>query len=101
MVGLVLVGAGVLTVVQSALNYLIDTFPQYAASAVAANTFLNNVFASVLPLVVGAMYKNLGVEWATSLVGFISVGMLPIPFVLWACGERLRARGVWSRDSVH
>ena len=101
MVGLACAGLGVITIFQAALNYLIDTFQAYAASAVAANTLLRSLVAGVLPIVVGFMYDGLGVEWATSLIGFIGVGMLGIPFVFWRFGKSLRARGRWSRDSVH
>lgn len=37
-IGLVLTGLGFFTIFQAALNYLVDTFQQYAASAVAANS---------------------------------------------------------------
>jgi hypothetical protein len=46
---------------QAALNYLIDTFAKYSASAVAANTFLRSVFAAVFPLFVNPMFHNLGI----------------------------------------
>ena len=37
-IGLVMLGTGFFTIFQAALNYLVDTFTEYAASAVAANT---------------------------------------------------------------
>jgi DHA1 family multidrug resistance protein-like MFS transporter len=43
-------GAGFLMIFQSSLNYIIDTFQLYAASGVAAVTFLRSVFAAVFPL---------------------------------------------------
>ncbi len=43
--GLYLAGLGFFTIFQAALNYLVDTFQKYAASAVAANTFLRSCFA--------------------------------------------------------
>ena len=44
-IGLYLAGLGFFTIFQAALNYLVDTFQRYAASAVAANTFLRSCFA--------------------------------------------------------
>jgi hypothetical protein len=44
-IGLYLAGLGFFTIFQAALNYLVDTFQKYAASAVAANTFLRSCFA--------------------------------------------------------
>ena len=51
-IGLVMLGTGFFTIFQAALNYLVDTFTEYAASAVAANTFLRSCFAGAFPLVV-------------------------------------------------
>lgn len=48
-IGTVLMGLGFFTIFQCALNYLIDTFQRYAASAVAANTFLRSMFAAAFP----------------------------------------------------
>ncbi|TAQ87243.1 hypothetical protein B7494_g4436 [Chlorociboria aeruginascens] len=50
LIGLVFMGFGFFTIFQAALNYLIDTFQKYSASAVAANTFLRSIFAAVFPL---------------------------------------------------
>jgi DHA1 family multidrug resistance protein-like MFS transporter len=41
------------------------------------------------------MYRNLGVGWASSLLGFISVVTMFIPFVLFYMGPRLRERSVY------
>ncbi|KAK8119686.1 major facilitator superfamily domain-containing protein [Apiospora kogelbergensis] len=49
-VGLYLAGTGFNTISQAALNYLVDTSQAYAASAVAANTFLRTCFAVAFPL---------------------------------------------------
>ncbi|KAJ9137146.1 Outer membrane protein [Pleurostoma richardsiae] len=93
-------GLGFFTIFQAALNYLIDTFQQYAASAVAVNTFLRSIFAGSFPLFTNAMFHNLGIPWASSLLGFISVALIPIPYVLYIFGPRIRARGKWSKASV-
>ena len=49
-IGAVLLGAGFLMIFQASLNYIIDTFQMYAASAVAAVTALRSIFGAVFPL---------------------------------------------------
>ena len=49
-IGAVLIGAGFLMIFQASLNYIIDTFQLYAASAVASVTALRSIFAGVFPL---------------------------------------------------
>ncbi|KIW65349.1 hypothetical protein PV04_07615 [Phialophora macrospora] len=96
-IGLYLAGLGFFTIFQAALNYLVDTFQRYAASAVAANTFLRSCFAGAFPLVVAPLYHNVGVPWGTSIFGFFSVALIPVPFVFYIYGKRIRARSKWSR----
>ncbi|ETI26139.1 hypothetical protein G647_02916 [Cladophialophora carrionii CBS 160.54] len=96
-IGLYLAGLGFFTIFQAALNYLVDTFQKYAASAVAANTFLRSCFAGAFPLVVAPLYHNVGVAWGTSIFGFFSVALIPVPFVFYMYGKRIRARSKWSK----
>jgi DHA1 family multidrug resistance protein-like MFS transporter len=85
---------------QAALNYLVDTFSLYAASAVAANTFLRSCFAGAFPLVVGPLYHHLGVGPGASITGGFAALLIPVPFVFFVWGKRIRRRSKWSRPSV-
>jgi len=96
-IGLAMTGVGFFTIFQAALNYLVDTFNKYAASAVAANTFLRSCFAGAFPLIVGPLYHNVGIPWGTSIFAFFSLALIPVPFFFMAFGERIRARSAWSR----
>lgn len=100
-VGLTLFGLGFFMIFQAALNYLVDTFQRYSASAIATNTFLRSCFAGALPLVVTYMYRNLGVGVAASVTGAISALLIPVPFVFFVYGKRIRALSKWSQDSVY
>ncbi|KAG7107850.1 Efflux pump bik6 like protein [Verticillium longisporum] len=84
----------------AALNYLVDTFQMYAASAVAANTFLRSCFAAAFPLVVGPLYSNVGVGPGSSIFAGFAVLLVPVPFVFYVFGERIRAANKWSKASV-
>lgn len=98
--GLYLMGCGFNTVFQAALNYLVDTFRQYSASAVAANTFLRSMFAAGFPLAISPLYHNLGVGPGQSIfAGFASL-LIPVPFIFYIYGKRIRAKSKWSKASV-
>ena len=97
-IGTVLLGLGFFTIFQSSLNYLIDTFQRYAASAIAANTFLRSVFALAFPLFIPAMYSKIGISWGTSVFGFFAVLLIPIPYLFYMFGSRLRQRGKYSAN---
>lgn len=83
-------GAGILLIFLQALNYLIDAYLVVAASAIAANTFLRSFFGAGFPLFATQMFMTLGVDWAGSLLGFLGVAFLPIPFLFYKYGPKLR-----------
>ncbi|KAJ5648760.1 MFS general substrate transporter [Penicillium lividum] len=86
----VFIGAGFNIIFQQCMNFLIDTYQLYAASAVSANTFLRSALAAAFPLVATPMFHNLGVGPAMSLVGGIAVLAIPVPFVFIKYGATLR-----------
>ncbi|KAK0630435.1 major facilitator superfamily domain-containing protein [Bombardia bombarda] len=100
-IGLVMQGTGFFMIFQAALNYLVDTFHKYAASAVAANTFLRSCFACAFPLVVTPMYRNIGVGPGSSITGGFAALLIPVPFVFYVYGKRIRAGSKWSKASVY
>ncbi|KAK3302733.1 major facilitator superfamily domain-containing protein [Chaetomium strumarium] len=75
-------------------TYLVDCYPMYAASAIAANTVLRSLAGMLLPLAGPAMYENLGLGWGNSLLGFLCVVMIPVPLLLQRYGKRLRKMGL-------
>ena len=73
-------------------TYLIDSFPQYAASAMAGLTALRCLFGAVLPLAGPSMYESLGLGWGNSLLGFIAVAMIPFPAFIYKYGGTIRKK---------
>lgn len=84
------VGAGSNVITQQCINYLVDTYGLYAASAVSANTILRSILAAPFPLVARPMVNTLGVGPAMSILGGIACLLLPIPFILMKYLLRLR-----------
>ncbi|KAF2495965.1 benomyl/methotrexate resistance protein [Lophium mytilinum] len=81
----------------SVLGYLSDAYPDYVASVFAGNDFMRSSFGAGFPLFAAAMYNRLGVDWASSLLAFLGIAFIPIPFVLYVYGERLRHRSKHAR----
>ncbi|KAH7211491.1 major facilitator superfamily domain-containing protein [Fusarium oxysporum] len=99
-IGIALTGLGFTTIFQAALGYLIDTFTRYSASAVAANTFMRSMFSGAFPLFIIPMYHKLGVDWGTTVFGCIAAALIPVPYLFFVWGKRIRGKGKWSKDSV-
>ncbi|EON99451.1 putative major facilitator superfamily protein [Phaeoacremonium minimum UCRPA7] len=90
MLGVLLFSAGLMGVMMSVQNYLLDAYPRYAASVTAALAVLRSLAGALLPLGGLQMYETLGLGWGNSLLAFISFALIPIPFVFFLYGERIR-----------
>ncbi|EUC41983.1 hypothetical protein COCMIDRAFT_8389 [Bipolaris oryzae ATCC 44560] len=89
-----LIGFGLLMSFMPATTYLVDVFTVHAASAMAASTVLRSLAAAFIPLSSRTMYEKMGYGWGNSMLGFISLVMVPMPFFFIKFGERIRARSV-------
>ncbi|KAJ0414461.1 major facilitator superfamily domain-containing protein [Aspergillus carlsbadensis] len=83
---------GIFSVYLAVFNYLADTYHRYASSAIAAQSCCRNLLGGVFPLVTHAMFNNLGFPEASSLLGAIGAVLCLVPWVLFAYGDRIRAR---------
>jgi multidrug resistance protein len=73
-------------------NYLLDLYPRQAASVTAATAVLRSLAGALLPLCALEMYEALDMGWGNSLLGFISLGLAPIPLLFYTFGARIVKR---------
>ncbi|KAG5645832.1 hypothetical protein DXG03_005173 [Asterophora parasitica] len=90
-------GAGVAQILQSLTTYLMDTYPLYFASSIAATIVLRSCCGAAFPLFSPTMFKALGDEWAMSVFAFLALVCTPIPilffiFVLQKYGSWIRSK---------
>ncbi len=70
--------------------YLIDALgPEAAASGLASNTILRSIAGALLPLAGRPLYDSLGMGWGNSLLGFLAVLFLPVPWLFYIYGSKL------------
>lgn len=91
-------GVAFMLIFMALLNYITDAYEILAASGMAATSACRSVFGAVLPIAARPMYKNLGIAWASSLLGFLSMGMCVIPFVFIKYGHRIRANSKFCQE---
>lgn len=89
-------GFGLLSIFLQALNYIVDSYLMFAASALAGNTFLRSLAAGGFPLFARQMFVNLGIQWAGTLLGCLSLLLVPIPFAFWFYGPKLRQKSAYA-----
>lgn len=91
-IGLFPLGVGIFGIWMPAQAYIIDAYPQYAASGIAAFTVLRSITAAFLPLAGPSLFGTLGLGWGNSLLGFVCVAMVPIPVLIHRYGGYVRKR---------
>lgn len=91
-----LTGFGLASIFLQALNYLVDAYLMFAASAIAANTFLRSLAGAGFPLFSRYMFQGMGIQWASTLLGCVAAVLVPIPVVFWMYGHRIRARSAYA-----
>ncbi|KAI0423787.1 polyamine transporter 3 [Xylaria sp. FL1042] len=93
-------GIGQVLLFISLINYVIDAYLVFAASALAGNAILRALFGAAFPLFTESLYKNLGVQWGSSVPAFLSLGCAPIPFLFaWGLGKWLRDRSKFATEA--
>ncbi|KAJ5378668.1 hypothetical protein N7509_011787 [Penicillium cosmopolitanum] len=90
-------GLGYILIFMAMINYLTDAYKQYSASAQAAASTIRSTMAVCLPLATNPMYSKLGINWATSLLAFISLSLAIIPFAFMRYGEWIRGRSPFAQ----
>ena len=89
-IGTVFAGIGINTLMMCVATYFIDANPRYEASATAASTAVRSLIGAVVPLFGRSMYEAMGLGWGTSLLGFLTLALAPLPWFFFQYGEKIR-----------
>lgn len=86
---------------QATFAYLAISYPKYLASVFAGNGVFRAGFACAFPLFGKAMYDNLAIDgypvaWGSSLLGFFSIALALIPFLIFKYGPYLRSKSSFT-----
>lgn len=91
-------GFGLITIFNPSINYIIDAYLIFAASAMAANAFLRSLFGAVFPLFASFMFHNMGTNWAGLLLGLFAIVLIACPLAFMKWGKKLRQKSKYAFD---
>ncbi|TKA28672.1 hypothetical protein B0A50_02999 [Salinomyces thailandicus] len=92
-------GFGIMVIFLQCMNYLIDAYLLFAASAIAANTFLRSLCGAGFPLFTTYMVEGMGLEYSGTLLGCVALVLAPMPYVFWRYGAKIRERSSFAASS--
>ncbi|KAK7733131.1 hypothetical protein SLS53_008319 [Cytospora paraplurivora] len=93
-------GFGMVLLYMSLTNYIVDAYLGYAASALAATTVVRSIAAAVFPLFTTSMYNSLGIHWASSVPGFLSVAFVPCLLAFYKWGHIIRRKTRFAQEAA-
>ncbi|KAF5319809.1 hypothetical protein D9611_012846 [Ephemerocybe angulata] len=85
-------GFSMILIYVSANSYIIDSYSNFAATAMAAKTLMRSEIGAMVPLFVNQMFHNMGFQYAGLLLGCVALAIAPMPFIFFRYGEKIRAK---------
>ncbi|KAL1384423.1 major facilitator superfamily [Phyllosticta capitalensis] len=89
-------GFGIMSIFLQSLNYLVDAYLMFAASAIAANTFLRSLAGAGFPLFATYMFDGMGIQYAGTLLGCVAAVLVPVPILFYYKGAQIRSRSAFA-----
>ncbi|KAG1834348.1 major facilitator superfamily domain-containing protein [Suillus subluteus] len=90
LIGLTLFMASTFVIYQVVFIYLADCYGPYASSALAGQSLCRNSLSTIFPLFTSQMNDLLTYKWAGTVFALIAAIMIPIPYILFFYGSRIR-----------
>ncbi|KAG2144597.1 major facilitator superfamily domain-containing protein [Suillus clintonianus] len=97
LIGLTLFMTSAFVIYQVVFVYLADCYGPYASSALAGQSLCRNILAAIFPLITTRMNDLLTYKWAGTVFALIAAIMIPIPYILFFYGSRIRRRSPVSQ----
>ncbi|SMR47412.1 unnamed protein product [Zymoseptoria tritici ST99CH_3D1] len=91
-------GIGFLLIFMALINYMVDAYEIYAASAMGIASCTRSIFGVVVPFAARPMYDALGIGWGCTLLGCVSLVMGVVPFAFLRYGGVIRSRSRWCGE---
>ncbi|KAJ2903387.1 uncharacterized protein MKZ38_009964 [Zalerion maritima] len=89
-------GFGLMSIFLQSLNYLVDAYLMFAASAIAGNTFMRSLCGAAFPLFSTYMFDGMGIQWAATLLGVVAALLAPIPVFFYMYGAKIRQKSKFA-----
>ncbi|KAK6353862.1 hypothetical protein TWF730_008284 [Orbilia blumenaviensis] len=99
LIGCVLFGWGAVATFIVTAVYLVHIYNDLlGASALGANSLVRYAMGAAFPLFTVQMYRNLGIAHAGTVLACIAVTLMPIPWVIFLYGKKLRAKSKFINE---
>ncbi|TCD71762.1 hypothetical protein EIP91_003105 [Steccherinum ochraceum] len=95
-IGIVLFIWALFAIYLTVFTYLADCYGPFASSALAGQSLCRNLAGMAFPLFTNQMYAAMTYKWANTLFALLAALMIPIPFILFKWGPKIRAKSKFA-----
>jgi DHA1 family multidrug resistance protein-like MFS transporter len=88
----VLFGYSMAAIFVYSYSYIIHIYGTWSSSALGSVTMARYLFAAGMLVAARPMYQGIGVHWSSTFLGGLGVICLPVPFLLYTFGVKLRKK---------
>ncbi|TDZ37873.1 Caffeine resistance protein 5 [Colletotrichum spinosum] len=99
-VGSTVFTSGAVLLFISFLNYLGESYPDHISSVFAGNELFTSICGGTFPLLVPVLYHKFGILGSSIILAIFAVAYVPIPFVFYAIGAKLRKQSRYANKSM-
>lgn len=93
----VLFGYALTAIFTTSYQYIIDSYEARSSTALGSITAVRYFASGGMIVASRPMYQGLTVHWTLTLLGCLAVVMVPVPFVLFRFGDRIRRKSKFAR----
>lgn len=89
-------GYGLMGILVPCMNYIVDSYLYFAASALASLTLVRSMFGAAAPLFSDYMFDAIHLNWSGLLLGLVAVALAPVPFLFYKRGRQIRSKSKYA-----
>lgn len=82
----------------SSYEYILDSYGDHAASALASITMVRYLVAGGMVMAARPIYEGIGVHWTMTILGCTSILLAPMPLLFKSYGVQLRRRSRYAES---
>lgn len=92
----VVLGYGMLGVFIGSCEYIDHAYGSLSPVVLNSGTFTRYIVAGIVVEVAPSMWRNIGVHWTLTMLGCITAVLVPIPYLLFKLGPRIRGKSKYA-----
>jgi MFS transporter, DHA1 family, multidrug resistance protein len=94
-------GVVIIAMYVSTYEYIIDSYQEHAAIALASITMVRYLIAGGMVIAARPMYEGIGVHWTMTILGCVATILTPAPLIFWKFGHKLREMSRYAKNDEH